>query len=356
MLILACLVCFSQMTLEEKVGQVLMVNFRGEIANVDAKVLIQDVGVGGFIYYNWANGLSSFNQVRKLSDSLQSLAKVPLLIAVDQEGGKVTRLKNGFTDLPGNKTIADMGDSKIAEQLAFTMGQEMKEAGINMNLAPVVDIHVNPLNPVIGTRSFGDTPEIVTTFGKATIEGYHHAGIITTLKHYPGHGDVEIDSHVDLPVVYKSIEDLEKMELLPFKELSHDTDAIMTAHILVPAIDAISCATLSEKHISYLRIVIGFQGLIVSDSLLMEGVLKQCKTVDEAAICALHAGCDLLILGGKKLNYELSKEEELTLSEVLHIHQSIVNAVQQGRIPEERINQAVERILQLKIKYGQGSK
>ncbi|HSX13009.1 MAG TPA: beta-N-acetylhexosaminidase [Chlamydiales bacterium] len=345
MIILACLTCF--MPLEEKVGQMMIVNFRGEIANDHAKVLIQEVGVGGIIYYNWANQLSSPEQVQNLSDSLQSLAKIPLLIAVDQEGGKVARLKDGFTLSPGNRAIAEQGDPNLAKDFAFIMGQEMKAVGINMNLAPVVDVNVNPKNPVIGDRSFSDSPEVVTIFGKAALDGYHQAGLITTLKHFPGHGDVEIDSHVDLPILHQSMHELEQVELFPFSNLAKDTDAIMTAHILVPALDVENCATFSKKILSYAREIIGFDGLIVADSLVMQGALKQCNTVEIAAIRAINAGCDLLLFGGKML-HEDQEKKELSPADIKHIHKFIVEAVKTGLISEERIDESVHRIMKLK--------
>jgi beta-N-acetylhexosaminidase len=345
MLILACLFCL--MPLEEKVGQMLMVNFNGEMANEDAKTLIQEIGVGGIIYYKWANQLSSPAQVFNLSQSLQSLSKIPLLIAVDQEGGKVARLKEGFTNSPGNQAIAETGSLCYAEEIAFIMGQEMKNVGININLAPVVDVNVNPNNPVIGTRSYSHDPEIVSHFANATLNGFHKAGLMTTLKHFPGHGDVEIDSHLDLPVLNKSVEELKQIELLPFAELAEKTDAIMTAHILVPNMDSENCATLSPQIISYLRQTIGFSGVIITDSLVMKGVLKQTETVDEAAIRAILAGCDILLIGGKKLN-EKGDKEEITPHDYRQVHTSIVNAVKTGRISEDRINESVERIFHLK--------
>ena len=186
-------------------------------------------------------------------------------------------------------------DPNLAKEIALSIGQELRGVGINMNLAPVVDINSNPQNPVIGSRSFGNSAEAVILFAEQALRGYKQAQIIATLKHFPGHGDTTVDSHEDLPVVHKSKEELERMELLPFAKLAASAEAIMTAHILVPAFDAESCSTLSEKTLSYLRQTIGFQGVIVSDSLVMEGVLKKCQTVDEAAIQALIAGCDLLI-------------------------------------------------------------
>lgn len=336
---------FASMSLEEKVGQLLMVHFNGEIANEEAETLIQEIHVGGFIYYNWANGLTSPAQVKNLSQSLQALSSIPLLIAVDQEGGPVCRLTKGFTVFPDNKSIAMTGDEEYAEACAFTIGQELLAVGVNLNLAPVVDVNSNPRNPVIGIRSYGDAPEIVIPFAKKAVQGYHRAGILTSLKHFPGHGDVEVDSHRDIPFLNKSKEQLQQLELRPFAALAASADTIMTAHIMVPAIDPVNCATLSKKILDILRREIGFEGVIISDSLVMEGLLKNCASVDEAAIRALNAGCDLLLLGGKQLH---GSKLELSVADIKRIHQSLVTAVKEGAVPEARVNEAVNRVLKLK--------
>jgi beta-N-acetylhexosaminidase len=203
---------------------------------------------------------------------------------------------------------------------------------------------------VIGIRSFSDSPDTVVAFGRKALEGYRRAGIITSLKHFPGHGDVGVDSHLDLPVVSKSKEDLKQVELRPFTELAFLADTIMTAHILVPALDPEHCSTLSKKTLDYLKKEIGFQGVIISDSLVMEGVLKKCGSIDEAAIQALNAGCDILTLGGKQLVGGNTKVE-LTVSDIRRIHHSLVEAVKTGRVSEERLNQAVEKVVQLKNRY-----
>lgn len=345
------LCCYSveEMSLEEKVGQLLMVHFNGEEVNGDAERLVKKAHVGGFIYYNWSNGLNSPEQVLKLSRGLQKLSdKVPLFIAVDQEGGRIARLTKGFTLSPGNQALGKMGDPGLAEEYAFVMGREMRHAGINFNLAPVVDVNCNPRNPVIGSRSFGDSAEVVIAFAKGAVEGYHRAGILTSLKHFPGHGDVEVDSHLDLPVIHKSKEELEKVELLPFYELAGAADTVMTAHILVTAIDPLNCATLSKAVLDVLREEIGFKGVVITDSLVMEGLLKNCASVEEGAIRALNAGCDILLLGGKCLI--AGSSIELTVNDVMRIHESLVNAVKQGVISETRIDEAVQRILNLKLR------
>lgn len=344
----------EEMTLEEKVGQLFIVQFHGEVANEDARLLIQEIKVGGFIYYNWANGLTSPEQVKNLSQELQELAKknpkpIPLFIAIDQEGGIVSRLNQGFTVFPGNKALAMTGDPDLTEASAFAMGEEMKAVGINMNFAPDVDINTNPKNPIIGIRSFGDDPAVVCFLGKKALDGYHKAGVITTLKHFPGHGDVEVDSHESLPTIHKSLERLKQEELVPFMRLASDTDAVMTAHILVPALDNENCATLSAKTLGYLR-EIGFKGVIIADSLVMEGVIKQGHTVEEAAIRSLIAGCDILLLGGKLLAGE-KRDYELNALDIQRIHRAIVEAVMSGRIPQKRVDEAVQNILTLKEKY-----
>ncbi len=354
-LLLSTLRAFSSysledMSLEEKVGQLLVVHFRGEEANEDAKILIEQIHVGGIVYYNWANGLHCPEQVVSLSRSLQTLAKetrlaIPLLLAVDQEGGLVARLTKGFTVFPGNKSLGLTANPALAEEAAFAMGQELRSVGINFNLAPVVDINNNPRNPIIGIRSFGDSPEEVTLFARRALNGYKRANILTTLKHFPGHGDVEVDSHKALPILHKSKKQLQAMELIPFSALAKQADAVMTAHILVPSLDKTYSATLSKPILDLLRKEIGFEGVIISDSLVMKGLLQNCPSIEEAAILAVQAGCDLLLLGGRHLG---QIDNELTVADVKEIHETLVRASQEGRIHKSRLDDAVKRILSVK--------
>lgn len=350
----------SEMTLEEKVGQLLMVHFTGERANEDARTLIQKVHVGGFIYYNWSNGLHSPKQVLELSSGLQRLSEqnrlgIPLFIAVDQEGGPVTRLTKGFTLFSGNKALAMTGNEELSKQCAYAIGKELRAVGVNFNLSPVVDVNSNPRNPIIGIRAFGDSVGVVIPFAQRALQGYHEAGIIVSLKHFPGHGDVEVDSHFDLPIIKKSKQSLQEVELLPFSKLAAQSDTVMTAHILVPALDPNNCATLSKDILDILRKEMAFEGVIISDSLVMGGLLKNCGSVDEAAIRAFNAGCDVILLGGKQI-MESQKDLELTVTDVERIHQSMVDAVKKGCISESRLNEAVHRILSLKHKYDLSTK
>lgn len=343
------------LTLEEKVGQLLMVHFQGEEANEDARSVIQDIGVGGIIYYNWSNKLESPEQVKKLSSGLQKLALknrlgIPLFIGIDQEGGIVARLNKGFTVFPGNRALGETGNPLLAKAAAIVIGKELKAVGINMNFAPVVDVNSNPRNPVIGIRAFGEDPTLVAAFGKQALKGFKQAQIIASLKHFPGHGDTATDSHMELPVVRKSLEELKKIELFPFAKLAASADMIMTAHLLVPALDPDNCSTLSEKTLNVLKNEIGFKGVVITDSLVMKGVLQKYQTVDETAIQALNAGCDILLFGGRQLIGQ-QVNLELTASDIKRIHYSIVTAIKSGRVSESRLNDAVEKILQLKQRY-----
>lgn len=344
------------LTLEEKVGQLLMVHFQGEDVNEDAKTLIQEVHVGGFIYYNWSNGLSSPRQVHQLSLHLQELAlktnsKIPLIIATDQEGGLVARLTKGFTVFPGNKALGMAKNPSLAKEQALIMGKELRAVGITMNLAPDVDVNSDPENPVIGIRSFSDSAEEVALFAQHTIQGYKEAKILTTAKHFPGHGDVKIDSHGDLPIIKKVRAQLDQEELLPFFAISNQVDAIMTAHLLVPALDPDTCSSLSKKTIDILRNEAHFDGVIITDSLVMEGLLKTCSSIDEAAIRSLEAGTDILLLGGRHLLGKEKDPVELKVTDIKRIHGAIVQAVKSGRLPLKRIDQAVRRVLALKNRY-----
>lgn len=343
----------DKMTLEEKIGQILMVHFRGEEANEDAKFLIQTLQIGNIIYYNWANGLHSPTQVERLSRSLQTLAQqnrlaIPLIIATDQEGGTVARLKEGFTLFPSNFVLGMTANPALAEQSAFSMAQEMLAVGVNMNLAPVIDIKSNPDNCLIGSRSFGTSADVVTRFAEKALTGFSQAGLLTTLKHFPGHGDLSIDSHQDLPILNKTKIQLEQLELLPFMQLASQADAIMTGHIMVPAIDPENCATLSQMILNILRNDIGFKGVIITDSLVMEAVLKNCRSIEDAAIRAFNAGCDMIMLAGKQLNG--SNQMELTIEEIASVQRAFMSAIVGKRISEQRLNEAVNRILILKQK------
>ena len=338
-------------TVEEKVGQLLLVHVKGE---EEAERLLRQAYVGGFIYYNWSNDLSSPYKVQKLSLSLQKLNRqmgipIPLFIAVDQEGGSVNRLKEGFTQFPSASELASTQLFSLGERAAFATGKELMSVGINLITSPVVDVAGK--TSLFKARTFSDNPAQVVKWGHVALTGYRGAGIIATLKHFPGHGDVQIDSHLATPVLNKPLEQLEKEDFYPFKKLTKQADAIMTGHLLVSALDPALPATLSPTLLNLLPRW-GFKGVIISDSLVMKGLNSYGSSIEELALKALLAGCDLLCLGGKLLH--TTDQEEITATDVIRIHAYLVEAVTKGLLTMERLDQSVQRILHLKQKYGLG--
>lgn len=355
MLIFICLFTanLSAMSIEDKVGQLIMTYFNGEEANALAEKLIVEGRVSGFIYYDLTNGLKSPKQVRKLSSGLQSLAAMhglqPLFISIDQEGGRVSRLKEGFTQFPSNGEVGKSGNPTLAYNQGRIVGNELSDVGINMNFAPVVDVNSNPNNPIIGNRSFGSDPKIVSIFGREAIRGYVESGIIPVIKHFPGYGEVSVDPHYTLPSVNKTLAELEAIELYPFVELSDVAPAMMTAHMMLPYIDPVYPATLSKEIITgLLRDKIGYDGLLITDSLTMNAIYGDGSKMIEIAIQAFLAGHDILLVGGR----EFSGAREVTLeehvAEVIRLHHGLVEAVKAGILSEERIDASIKRINQRK--------
>ena len=198
------------------------------------------------------------------------------------------------------------------------MGEEMEACGVNMDLAPVADVNCEPTNPAIGVRSFGDDVFKVTSCAWSMLKGFSQGGVIPVLKHFPGYGDVKVDPHYGLPKVDKSRQELDRVELFPFRALCQDADVIMTAHILVPALDPKNCATISYPIVTgLLRNEMGFKGVVITDSMVMQGVIDACDgDVDTACLRAFEAGSDIILLGGKDLQRQ---ETELTLSDISRI-------------------------------------
>ena len=257
------------MSLEQKVGQVFMLGFEGRTLDASNRALIQGLHVGGVTLF--ARNIESGLQLKRLNFDLQSVADpVPLFISVDQEGGLVVRVTSGATIFPGNMAIGATGNLDLARRVAEASATELRIMGINMNLAPVVDINTNPLNPVIGVRSFGSDVRPVSDFGVQTLQALQSRGVSAIAKHFPGHGDTHVDSHRDLPVVLHPLERLEAIELVPFQAaIQAGVDGIMTAHVTLHAVEpghAVS-ATLSKAVLTgLLRERLGFQGLILTDA------------------------------------------------------------------------------------------
>src|ERR1019366_9275047 len=332
------------MTLEEQIGQTLMVGFRGLTATPEVIDLIQKYHIGNIILFSRNVGEAA--QMRALTHSLQQAAREaghthPLLIAIDQENGIVQRLGEAATLFPGNMALGAIGSEEIAFKVALAAGRELKDLGINMNLAPVVDVNNNAANPVIGVRSFGQDAYLVARLGSAMVQGYQDAGIIACLKHFPGHGDTSVDSHLALPAIPHTLERLNALELVPFKSgIEAGATSIMTAHVCFPALtpNAVLPATLSSALLQgLLREQLGFQGVIVSDCLEMRAILDIFGT-EKAAVMTLQAGSDLVLVSH---HYALQRGS----------FEAIKDAVQAGTLSPLVVKLAAERILALKVRY-----
>ncbi|TGB02788.1 beta-N-acetylhexosaminidase [Halobacillus salinus] len=328
------------MSLEDKTAQLLMVGFEGSTLSKKEEAMIQQGHVGGVILLG--RNVQSEGQLQSLVTSIRSANtnSAPLFIGIDEEGGRVSRIPSTLPNLPSSEQIGEQEDSDLSFQTGQALAQKVKQYGINMDFAPVLDINNNPDNEVIGDRSFGSTPEKVSKLGMATMNGIRSEGVVPVVKHFPGHGDTSVDSHAQLPVIDKSVDTLRSFEWVPFqKAIQAGADAIMTAHILFPALDEEVPATFSKEIISgVLREQMDYQGLIITDDMAMGAIANNYGTT-EAAIQAVEAGVDMVMLTDTRQN------------QFQDVHDGLVNAVEKGKIAEEQINQSVMRILSLKQKY-----
>ncbi len=330
--------------LNKAAGQLLIVGFEGKQITPEVKELINTYYVGGIILFTRNIGTSA--EVLNLTTNLQKEAKkagykYPLLICVDQENGIVRRLGEGTTIFPGAMALGATDNISNAYEIGFATGKELLGLGINWNLAPVLDINNNPENPVIGVRSFGESAEKVAQFGRETIRGMQEAGLITTLKHFPGHGDTDVDSHLDLPVISHDLQRLEKVELKPFKEcIAAGADTIMTAHIYFPAIESKAGlpATLSRKVVTgLLREKLRYNGVITTDCMEMDAISQTIGT-EKGAVAAVKAGVDFVMI-----SHTFERQKGAV--------KEIINAIDSGEIDMNYITDANKRIQSLKEKY-----
>lgn len=361
LLLLLCLVCFSvflvgrRNVLKDKIGQMVVVGFRGTEANDNSYItkVIKDLRIGGVILFDYdvpskssPRNITSPEQTSKLITDLKGYATVPMLISIDAEGGKVNRLKPkyGFMQIMSPK---QMGNSslEIVKGEAGKLSYELKTLGFNMNFAPVLDVDINPKNPVIGglERSFSSDLNKVIENARAFIQVQKENGIISVVKHFPGHGSSEGDSHLGLVDVTKTYKE---KELIPYQELQKEgsLEAVMTAHIINTKIDNNYPATLSPLFLqNILRNKIGFQGVVISDDMQMNAIASN-YGFEDAVIRAVNAGCDILVLSN---NSTAVYDEKLPYKTV----DVIYKAVKEGVISKERIDQSYERILNLKKEY-----
>ncbi|WP_336781920.1 glycoside hydrolase family 3 N-terminal domain-containing protein [Paenibacillus illinoisensis] len=343
----------SYMTVSEQVGQMLMPDIRqwnGKVTttvNEGLKSSIHNQDLGGLILFD--KNIVDTRQVTTFTHNLQMEAgDIPMFLGIDQEGGVIKRIPGG-TNLPGQMALGATGDSALAEAAGQLTGEELTALGLNINFAPVLDINSNPDNPIIGMRSFSSDADLVTRLGLATITGLRQSGVIAAVKHFPGHGDTTVDSHLGLPVLTHNRERLDAVELKPFQAaIENGVEMIMTAHIAFPAIDSEQVtslkdgqrvpvpATLSKKVLNgLLREELGYEGIIISDAFTMDGIAEHFGE-DLAVERAVNAGVDIILMP----------------QDSAAAHQTLVNAVKNGTIPMETIHASVERILELKAKYG----
>ncbi|MCP9988027.1 glycoside hydrolase family 3 protein [Streptomyces sudanensis] len=349
----------SRMSLEEKVGQLFVMRVYGhsathpDQADVDANLreigvrtaaeLVARYRVGGIIYFAWAHNTRDPHQIADLSNGIQRAAlagrtPVPVLVSTDQEHGAVARVGEPATLLPGAMALGASGSRDAARRAAHLSGTELAALGIRQNYAPVADVNVDPANPVIGVRSFGADPRAVARLVAAQVKGYRGTGVAATAKHFPGHGDTTDDSHTKLPYIHHTREEWETLDAPPFRSaIAAGIDAVMTAHIVVPSLDpSEDPATLSRPILTgILRERLGYDGVVVTDSLAMEGVRTKYGD-DRVPVLALKAGCDQLL-----------NPPDLDLA-----WNAVLDAVRGGEIPEDRLDESVLRVLRLKARLG----
>ncbi len=349
----------ARMTLEEKVGQLFMTYAYGETADTTAPAdvaanqaaygvdnadqLIDRYKLGGVIYFAWSNNVNSPQQTAGLSNGVQDAAlaqrrQIPALVATDQEGGIVARIGPPATELPGNMALGATRSTDDAQTAASISGSELEALGVNWNFAPVADVNVNPTNPVIGVRSFSESPALAAAMTAAQVRGYQGTGIAAAAKHFPGHGDTDTDSHTGIPIIDHTRQEWEQIDKPPFQAaIDQGIRAIMTAHIVVPSLDPSGDpATLSKPIMTgILRQEMGYQGVVITDSLGMQGVRDKYGD-DRVPVLALKAGVDMLLM-----------PPDLDLA-----YNSVLDAVRSGELTEKRIDTSVKRILRLKWDLG----
>lgn len=327
------------MTVKEMLGQKLIFGFQGESLSAEFVQLVKEYKIGNVILFQ--RNVNSASQLRKLCGEIQDLIRRetghPAFIVIDQEGGMVSRLPWDAVNVPGAMALAATGKAENAAQAARITIRQLRGLGVNVNLGPVLDVNSNPSNPVIGVRSFGDEAERVAEFGLAQIEQYRNSGILCCAKHFPGHGDTAVDSHLGIPRVEKSQEQLEKLELIPFRRaIEAGIPAVMISHVLFPNIggDGVPC-TMSRYFITeLLKKKLGFQGLVISDCMEMLAIQNNYGT-PEGCVAAIQAGMDLV---------EVSSSMSLQWASA----QAVNQAAETGKLDLEEIRASAQKILACK--------
>lgn len=332
-----------ELSLREKIGQLIVTGFPGPEITDELRELAREWKIGNIILF--AYNAENKSQLAALCGDLQRLmiaeTGYPALISIDQEGGRVTRLPRDAVNVPGAMAVAATGRPDHALSAGRMTARELKALGINFNLAPVLDINNNKRNPVINVRAYGDTAETVTNYGLQMLRGLQEEGVLAAVKHFPGHGDTEVDSHLGLPAVSKTLAELEALELRPFRAaIAAGAEALTIAHMLFPAIEPERVpATMSRAIVTdLLKRELGYEGLVISDCLEMDAIQQYYGTA-QGALGALKAGIHLLFVSH-------------TPALVRETVQVIEQAVLSGELPMETIDAAVDKVLYYKMKYG----
>ncbi|QTN01425.1 beta-N-acetylhexosaminidase [Sediminibacillus dalangtanensis] len=331
----------ERMSLSEKIGQMVIAGISGTAMGEQENSLVDDYHIGGFIFY--AKNLESPEQTSIFLNQLKAenkKNKLPLLLSVDQEGGRISRLPGDIVKLPSNKWIGQLDKSDFSHRVGEILGKELNEFGFNMNFAPVLDVNSNPDNPVIGDRSYSDDPKIVSKLGIQTMKGIQSKQVIPVIKHFPGHGDTSVDSHYQLPKVNKTLQQLEKLELIPFRRaIDQGAEVVMIAHILLPHLDETYPASISKKVITdLLRNRLDYDGLVMTDDMTMEAIIDNFE-IGQASVDSVLAGSDVILVA-----HDYQK--------AVRVIDALRTAVENGEISEKRINESVKRIIRLKQQYG----
>ena len=332
----------DELSLEQKIGQRFITYIEGATVTEKSRDMIERGYVGGVILYPW--NCDSVEQVRELTSTLQDWAygndpPLGLFICVDQEGGRVATFRfKETTQFPPAYYWAQYEDPRFVESVAYITGQEIRALGCNMDFAPVLDLYGKADSTIIGDRSLSNDPALVSRLGNAYLDGMSSAGVIPVAKHFPGHGSTDVDSHGSLPVVNRDEESLLSHDFKPFEEaIFHGVEALMTAHVLFPAIDPKYPATLSEKILKgILRNRLGFQGLVISDGIAM-GAVSNNFDLDQTLELLFHAEVDLILVHARY--------------DVLELIRSVQRLYQDDRVSDEEINICLKRILRLKTKF-----
>ena len=322
-----------------RIGQLLIGSFPAHDLSVELRALAREFDLGGIILFG--RNIESPEQVSELAAEAELLgAEQPLWVSVDQEGGRVARLKAPFTVWPPMATLGRAGSEELAARFATALAAELTAIGVTLDYAPVLDIHTNPRNPVIGDRALAESAADVARLGRVVVRTLQASGLAACGKHFPGHGDTSTDSHDELPLVEHPPDRLRAVEFEPFRAAIDEGVAfLMTAHVLVPALDEQRPATLSPAVVQHLlREELGFEGVILSDDLEMKAVSAR-HAVPDAAVAAVKAGCDGLLICSGNVDVQANALEAL------------VKAVETGDIPQARLDDAERRLRRAKERF-----